>query len=124
VFAERKTRERMPMTKKDLAKAIAEKRGLTRGKVGEVVQRVFDGIAATLVDEGRIELRNFGVFKVRKRKLRKTRNLRTGEDVFVPAKLVVTFKPGRQMEERVGRSQKATGGAAAAATPSGAAKRD
>ena len=53
--------------------------------------------------EGRIELRNFGVFEVRERKPRKARNPRTGENVKVPAKLVVTFKPGREMGERVGR---------------------
>jgi DNA-binding protein HU-beta/integration host factor subunit beta len=53
--------------------------------------------------EGRIELRNFGVFEVKKGKPRQARNPRTGEKVKVPARLVVTFKPGREMEERVGR---------------------
>jgi nucleoid DNA-binding protein len=55
------------------------------------------------VREGRIELRNFGVFEVRQRKPRKARNPRTGEQVKVPARRVVTFKPGRQMGERVAR---------------------
>jgi nucleoid DNA-binding protein len=74
--------------------------------VKEIIQRLFDGIIETLEKEGHIELRNFGVFKVRKRKLRQGRNPRTGESVMVPAKLVVTFKPGREMEERVGQVQK------------------
>jgi DNA-binding protein HU-beta/integration host factor subunit beta len=91
------------VTKKDMAKAIAEEMGLTQGQAKEVVQRVLDGITETLVNEGRLELRNFGVFEVRERKPRKARNPRTGEDVSVPAKLVVTFKPGQEMEERVGR---------------------
>ena len=91
------------MTKKDMAKAIAEEMGLTQIQAQEIVQRVFDGITETLVQEGRIELRNFGVFEVKKRKPRKARNPRTGEKVKVPAKLVVTFKPGREMEERVGQ---------------------
>ena len=91
------------MTKKDMAKAIAEEMGLTQIQAKEIVQRVFDGITETLVQEGRIELRNFGVFEVKKRKPRKARNPRTGEKVKVPAKLVVTFKPGREMEQRVGQ---------------------
>ncbi len=91
------------MTKKEMVKAITEETGLTQLQAKEVVQRVFDGILATLSNEGRIELRNFGVFEVRKRKPRRARNPRTGQSVEVPAKLVVTFKPGREMEKRVGR---------------------
>ena len=94
------------MTKRDMAKAIAGETGLTQGQVMEVIQRVFDGITETLLAEGRIELRNFGVFEVKRRKPRKARNPRTGDRVKVPAKLVVTFKPGREMEERVGRLKK------------------
>ena len=90
------------MTKKEMAKAIAGETGLTQHQVQGVIQRVFDGITETLVREGRIELRNFGVFEVKERKPRKARNPRTGERVEVPARLVVTFKPGRQMGERVG----------------------
>ena len=52
--------------------------GLTQGQVKEVVQRVIDGITETLVTEGRIELRNFGIFEVKRRKPRKARNPRTG----------------------------------------------
>src|SRR5581483_274219 len=55
----------------------------------------------TLIQDGRIELRNFGVFEVKRRKPRKARNPRTGEKVDVEAKNVVTFKPGKEMEERV-----------------------
>jgi len=91
------------MTKKVMAQAIAEEMGLTQTQAQEIVQRVLDDITETLVQEGRIELRNFGVFEVRKRKPRRARNPRTGEQVEVPAKLVVTFKPGREMEERVGQ---------------------
>ena len=55
----------------------------------------------TLVEDLRIELRNFGVFEVKRRAARKARNPRTGDKVFVPEKFVVTFKPGKEMEERV-----------------------
>ena len=93
------------MTKKDMAKAIAGDMGLSHAQAGAIVQRVLDDIRETLLYEGRIELRNFGVFEVRKRKPRRARNPRTGAQVDVPAKLVVTFKPGRAMEERVRQLQ-------------------
>ena len=94
------------MTKREMAKAIAEEMGLTQNQAKEIVQKVFDGITATLLQDGLIELRNFGVFEVKKRQPRTARNPRTGEKVKVPAKLVVTFKPGREMEERVGQLKK------------------
>jgi integration host factor subunit beta len=89
------------MTKKEIARKIAERVEIAQLLALEAVQMVFDGIIETLLDEGHIELRNFGVFEVKKRKPRKARNPRTGERVSVPAKLVVTFKPGREMEQRV-----------------------
>ena len=91
------------MTKKNMAKAIAEEMALTQTQVMEIVQRVLDGITQTLVREGRIELRNFGVFEVKKRRPRQARNPRTGEKVDVPEKVVVTFKSGRKMEQRIGQ---------------------
>jgi nucleoid DNA-binding protein len=94
------------MTKKELAITIAEETKLTQILVKEIMQRVFDGIIDTLEKEGRIELRNFGVFKVKQRKPRKARNPRTGEKVMVPAKKVVTFKPGLEMEEKVKNTAK------------------
>jgi nucleoid DNA-binding protein len=89
------------VTKKEIVKEISEKIGLTQLKTKEIVQRTFDAIVETLVEDGRIELRNFGVFEVKKRAARKARNPRTGDKVFVPEKFVVTFKPGKEMEERV-----------------------
>ena len=89
------------MTKRDMANAIAEKTGIHGSEVKTIVQQVLDGIIETLVSEGRIELRNFGVFAVKKRKARQARNPRTGGKVFVPEKTVVTFKPGRELEARV-----------------------
>lgn len=89
------------MTKKEIVKKISEEIGLTQLKTKEIVQRTLDGIIETLVSEGRIELRNFGVFEVKRRAPRKARNPRTGDKVSVPAKNVVTFKPGKEMEELV-----------------------
>ena len=89
------------MTKKEIVKAISEEIGLTQLKTKEIVQKTFDAIVETLVTDGRIELRNFGVFEVKKRAARKARNPRTGDKVDVPEKFVVTFKPGKHMEEQV-----------------------
>lgn len=89
------------MTKKDIVKTIAADADLTQLKVKEIVQRTFDEIIATLMRDGKIELRNFGVFKVTKRAARPARNPRTSETVNVPAKCVVTFKPGKEMAERI-----------------------
>src|SRR5689334_950287 len=91
------------MTKKGMARAIAGESGIPQAQAQEIVQQVFDGIVETLLSEGRIELRNFGVFEIRRRKPRQARNPKTGEKVSVPAKLVVTFKSGREMAERVAR---------------------
>src|SRR5438105_7282343 len=90
-----------PVTKKEIVKQISERIGLTQLKTKEIVQLTFDAIVDTLIEDTRIELRNFGVFQVKKRKARKARNPRTGEKVDVPPKNVVTFKPGKEMEERV-----------------------
>ena len=89
------------MTKKEIVKTISEEIGLTQLQTKEIVQKTFDAIVEALVTERRIELRNFGVFEVKRRAPRKARNPRTGDKVFVPEKYVVTFKPGKEMEERV-----------------------
>ncbi len=89
------------VTKKEIVKQISEEIGLTQLKTKEIVQKTFDAIIETLVEEHRIELRNFGVFEVKKRAARKARNPRTGERVDVAEKYVVTFKPGKEMEEKV-----------------------
>src|SRR3984893_11873482 len=93
--------EMKTVTKKEIVKQISEHIGLTQLKTKEIVQQTFDAIVDTLIEVGRIELRNFGVFEVKKRKPRKARNPRTGERVDVPSKNVVTFKPGKEMEERL-----------------------
>ena len=97
------------MTKKEIVKTISEECGLTQLKTKEIVQKTFEAIIDTLVEDSdhRIELRNFGVFEVKKRAARKARNPRTGERVDVSEKYVVTFKPGKEMEERVLQLQEA-----------------
>lgn len=89
------------MTKKEIVKTIADEMKLTQLQTKAIVQKTFEAIIDALVVEERIELRNFGVFEVKKRAARKARNPRTGEKVYVDEKYVVTFKPGKEMEEKV-----------------------
>ena len=89
------------MTRKNIAKTIADEMGLTTVLVQKVVQDVLDSIIKGLVEDGRAELRNFGVFQVKRRKPKLGRNPRTGETVMVPAWWGVKFKPGTEMAERV-----------------------
>jgi nucleoid DNA-binding protein len=91
------------VTKKEIVKTISDECGLTQLKTKEIVQKTFEAIIDTLVEDSRhrIELRNFGVFEVKKRAARKARNPKTGDAVEVAEKFVVTFKPGKEMEERV-----------------------
>jgi nucleoid DNA-binding protein len=89
------------MTKNEMVVNIAKATGLKQADIKKIVQMVLDGIIDVLVSDRRIELRNFGVFEVRHRKARKARNPRTGEEVMVPDKNVVTFKPGRIMNEKI-----------------------
>ena len=89
------------MTKKDIVRTIAEQIDLPQLRTRKLVQSTFDALIDVLVREGRIELRNFGVFQIKKREAREARNPRTGEKVTVEAKSVVTFKPGKEMEMRV-----------------------
>lgn len=93
------------MTKNDMVIEIAKKTNVEQQKVKQVVQLTLDSIVEILSAEKRIELRNFGVFEVRTRKARKARNPRTGAEVMVPSKQVVTFKAGKIMEEKIEMSQ-------------------
>jgi len=107
------------VTKKEIVRTISEEIGLTQLKTKEIVQKTFDAIVDTLVEDGRIELRNFGVFEVKRRAPRKARNPRTGARVDVPEKFVVTFKPGKQMEQRVRELELRAAPAVKASQPQG-----
>lgn len=90
------------MTKKiDLVQIIAERANVSQPKTKEIIQWTFDAIIDAIVLEGRIELRNFGVFEVKTRKERQARNPNTNEPLVVPCRNVVTFRPGKEMWLRV-----------------------
>lgn len=92
------------MTKKDIIMKISDDTGLKQIDVKEVVQRTFEIIIDGLTKGEKIELRNFGIFKVKTRKGRMGRNPRTGEGVSIPDKKVVSFKPGMKMKLDVEKS--------------------
>ncbi len=88
-------------TKRDLCEKIARRTDNTHIIVKEIIQMFLDEIIGELTDGKRIELRDFGVFEIRKRAARKARNPRTGEVAHVPEKSVVVFKVGKLMKEKV-----------------------
>ena len=89
------------MTKKDIIIKVADDTGMKQIDAKKVVQKTLDYIIASLAKGERVELRNFGIFKVKSRKGRMGRNPRTGENVPIPEKKVVNFKPGLVMKKKV-----------------------
>ena len=89
------------MTKKDIVLKVSEETGLKQVDVKKVVQKTLDRITDALVAGKTVELRNFGVFKVKTRKPRIGRNPKTGVTVSIPERRVVTFKSGMIMKKKV-----------------------
>lgn len=89
------------MTKKDIILKVSDETNLKQIDVKKVVQKTLDCIVDALVRGEKIELRNFGVFKIKQRRSRTGRNPRTGQVVPVPPRKAVVFKPGLQMKKKV-----------------------
>ena len=89
------------MTKKDIVLRISDETGVKQVEVKKVAQKIFDFITDSLAKGERIELRNFGIFKIKERRPKIGRNPKTGQTVPVPSRKVVVFKPGLEMKKRV-----------------------
>jgi nucleoid DNA-binding protein len=89
------------MTKKDIILKVSDETNLKQVDVKRVVQKTFDCIVESLARGEKIELRNFGVFKIKQRKSRTGRNPRTNQVIPVPPRKVVVFKSGLEMKQRV-----------------------
>jgi len=89
------------MTKKDIVLKITDMTGIKQVDVKTIVQATFDVIVDSLMRNEKVELRNFGVFKIKERRARFGRNPRTGESVPVPPRKVVVFKPGLEMKDKI-----------------------
>lgn len=93
------------MTKADLVEKIAATVNLTKKETEVVIDTIFDGIAKALGSnqDGKVELRGFGSFRIRRRGARQGRNPQTGTTVSVPAKKVPYFKPGKELKSLIDR---------------------
>ncbi len=89
------------MTKADLVEEVAKHSDLSKKDAEVIVQTVLDSIVESLKIGEKIELRGFGSFRLRERTSREGRNPKTGEKVFVPAKKVPYFKPGKELRELI-----------------------
>ena len=89
------------MTKADLIDEVAKNSDLSKKDAEVIVQAVLDSIVESLKNGGKVELRGFGSFRLRERTSRQGRNPKTGEKVFVPAKKVPYFKPGKDLKELI-----------------------
>ncbi len=89
------------MTKADLIDEVARNSVLSKKDAEVIVQTVLDSIVESLKNGGKVELRGFGSFRLRERASRHGRNPKTGDKVFVPAKKVPYFKPGKDLKELI-----------------------
>jgi len=89
----------MTMTKHELAVKVARHLGVPQSEVAKIVKETLDTIARSLAEGERWEFRDFGVFEAKTHAARVGRNPRTGESVPVPARRVVTFRPGKKLKE-------------------------
>ena len=94
----------MTMTKRELVIRVANKLGMTQSDAAKIIEGTFDVLSKTLAEGKRWELRDVGVFEVKTRASRMGRNSRTGDQVPVPERRVVTFRPGKKMKELIATS--------------------
>lgn len=91
------------MTKSELIEAISLRENLTDKSASDIVNMIFDGFTESLKKGGRIEIRGFGSFTVRKYKAYRGRNPKTGDGIQVKPKKLPFFKVGKELKARVDR---------------------
>ena|SRR5215831_4402753 len=96
------------MTKQQLIEKVAAKTELGKGEVEVAVDAVLELIAEALQSNERVDLRGFGSFVVKDRKERQGRNPRTGETLTIAAKRDASFKPGKELTEKLAHGAMAT----------------
>jgi integration host factor subunit beta len=93
------------MTKSELVLALAKKYPhLYQRDIETLVATIFDSISETLVSGGRVELRGFGAFSVRKREARKARNPKNGQEVRIGERHAIYFRTGKELRERINKA--------------------
>ena len=87
------------MVKVDMAKIVAEKMDLPEKQAAEVVEQLFEIMKETLESGEGIKISGFGVFHVRTKRSRRGRNPRTGEEIPISERTVVTFRPSQVLRK-------------------------
>ncbi len=95
------------MTKQQLIEKVAAKTELGKAEVAVAVDSVLDLIAEALRSNERVDLRGFGSFVVKERKERQGRNPRTGETITIAAKRDASFRPGKELTEKLAQGETA-----------------
>ena len=91
----------MALTKAEMADKLFDQLGLNKREAKELVDSVFDTIKETLINGEEVKVSGFGNFQLKDKPARPGRNPRTGEDVEITARRVVTFKSGQKLKEKV-----------------------
>ena len=89
------------LTKADLAERLYEELGFNKREAKEIVELFFGEIRESLEQNEQVKLSGFGNFDLRDKKERPGRNPKTGEEIPITARRVVTFKPGQKLKARV-----------------------
>lgn len=89
------------LTKADLAEMLYEELGLNKREAKEIVEMFFEEIRIALENSEQVKLSGFGNFDLRDKSTRPGRNPKTGEEIPISARRVVTFKPGQKLKARV-----------------------
>ena len=92
------------LTKAALVEQVAYATGLTKKRAEIIVDTVFGNIAEALQQGEKVELRDFGSFRLRRREPRRGRNPKTGDRVDVPPRRIPYFKPGKELKELINRA--------------------
>jgi len=91
----------MALTKAEMAERLYEDVGLNKREAKEFVDAFFDALREALEQGRQIKLSGFGNFDLRRKKQRPGRNPKTGQQIPISARTVVTFRPGQKLKERV-----------------------
>tara|TARA_B100001179_G_scaffold80357_1_gene56746 strand:- start:545 stop:844 length:300 start_codon:yes stop_codon:yes gene_type:complete len=91
----------MTLTKSDIVENLNNEIGLNKREAKELVDMLFNDIKNLLSEGHEVKLSGFGNFQLRDKSSRPGRNPRTGEDVEISARRVVTFKPGQKLKDSV-----------------------
>ena len=89
------------LTKAELAEKLYEDLGLNKREAKELVELFFEEIRTSLEHNEQVKLSGFGNFDLRDKKQRPGRNPKTGEEIPISARRVVTFRPGQKLKARV-----------------------